>query len=575
MDGLLMSSGNQKDKYIEHLERNSKYLRRNELMIKIISSFFAVVMDIFVIFTFDQFQKVVGYISPSTFDGIIFAFASSLNMIFFTKLIFLLTLSLTSLMGIFSGGNAFKLLEILPFTGKDRGKIIIFTLYRSINLQLIVMFLGFPTATIVSVIIFGGSWLMIPFAFIVSALNISIVISLLIIISNFMANRIFNFEETSRLKNIVKILFSAGYLVIYMGISMLMSYIPKFIQMLFASSSGADLDLGLINGLLSFIPYPFSLSYIFALSIIPFESILWSKAWMILIGFAFTLVCTFFLIRKSIKTLAKQSNSEQKGLGGRNKIKKTVANRIKVIELEKRSYEKAIRSKDLRIISRDFGMIMYLIFPLIMPLMALVLMMGSGEVFETISAMNWMLLIFLIQSVLFLLMAVTGTENDSGHILLTLPLPQFYIYNSKRGTMLTTLFIAIFLPNIVLFFQFPQASGLVLLNLLYGICSVIYLTDYTLALYGFAFGKFRKKYRLEILDQKNKILKAIFIVAGMFGLLFLPLILENHLIYNLYWSPLATVTLKVVYSAIMIVIFRNLALRIFPRPKKSQSVVLK
>ena len=562
IDGALMSSGNQKEKFLQKIEKNSKYAKRNAAMTKSMSCFFIIIMDIFNLLTFHQISKIIPLIDMQNFDWYIFSFSMSLNMLVFIQMIFLITLSMPSLMGLFADGNAFKWLETFPFSRNEISKIVLFTFFRSMNIQIIVIFFGLPIIATIAVFLFGLSAMIILSTLLISFLNLLFTLGILIIVSNYMSKKVFSNENISKKESIIKMVFMVGYLGTYVGMSMLISQVPGWIIDLFAMNP--DTDLSLINGLLSFIPFPFGMSYFLGLSMIPINLIPFEDAWMMILGFIFSIIITFLLFKKAFRVLSKVSQDDRTSSTG------------ELIEITEISFsiknpKKAIIVKDLKVITRDFGLIMYLIFPIFIPLMGIISALSESSISSALNMMNGMFLIFSIQGLIFILMAVTGSEGNSGNFLQVLSIDNYIVYKAKKQIMIIILVISMTLPNLLLINKFPTESILIALNLIYQIITTLYLIEFILGSYAFCFGKIRNEYKLEIINQRFKALKTFLIVFIIFGLIFGPFLFEVLMPISRFEMDLNLVYItKIIYAFILYVLFWILATRIFKKPKKAK-----
>lgn len=519
MEGYLNSAGDQREKYIRNLEKNSKYLRNNAIMVKILSALFIGLMSIIPARTLSLISANLPLIDSSNFGAFLFATTMPITILFATFFIFLFTYGLTSVVGIFSS-NTFKWLATFPIKREDINKVIFLTFIKSLDLQLIVMFFSLPVLTA----IYLPTILSIIGAFIISSLNILFNVSLLIIISHFMARKVFTVESISTGNSIIRILVSVLYMVTAMTIGVIFNFVYTWISDIFTQSLSIGESANYINQILCFFPWPFSLSYIYAIFLFPINLIgsNFDQIEIILLGFLVSLAIIIRIVRKAFNKLFDITKGEE----GRSKT--TQSGKILPVAVNIKNPISAIIEKDLKYFLRSFQSMVYILMPIMFPLIGIFSMGGL-----TINTLDDILQVMIINyiyygmSVIFLLTAVTNAENDTGGLIYTLPIQINDIYQAKKKIIIRVLMISLILPTIILITTAPSLSVGIFLVLLIQILSLDYTTRFALFWYARMFGKIRNRYTLQMLNFEKKWLKSMIGGVLIFCLLFLPMIISG------------------------------------------------
>lgn len=502
LEGYLESAGSQREKYVEKLEKNSKSLRRSALVTKILSSVFILVLNIITAQSIGQLQDSIPYISHITFSAYLFAVTTPIIIIFGTNFLFLFTYGIQSTIGVFRG-ESFKFLKILPLSEKDIQKIVFITFFRTIDLQLICIFLGLPIYTI----IFSQNLLAVAVSLIISGINLMFYISLMVIIGNFMANKIFSFDSSSKGKNAMRIVVSVLYMITAMLVGLLFNFIAEFVGSLFNSSLSVGSTGLTINIVLCFIIWPFSLAYIYGLSLFPVEMIIqhFDQSWFLFIGLLLSVVVISLLFRKAMRILGAASLEKELDSGDRESIMP------EHIHVETSSPYRAIIEKDKKYFLRNFQSMIYLIMPVLLQVMGVVIMSiyYPEDSIESLSGLTVTEIMYLVMSIIFLIVAVTSAENETGDLLYALPVKNSDVFKAKKRIMVVDLFVAVILTTIILFFITDAVRIYVLISQLTFLVISYYGSCLGLTIYARLFGKLRDKYTLMQLNLDNKSVKQI------------------------------------------------------------------
>ncbi len=363
----------------------------------------------------------------------------------------------------------------------------------------------------------GGSIISLVAAFIVSFHNMIFIISLTIFMSYFIAKKVFKIENVSKKNTLLKIFLTIFYAAAPLFIGLIFSFVEKF----FGQNYGLGDSFFLINSLLSFIPFPFSGSIVYGISLFPLDKIYLNQVWPIFFGFAFSFVMVILFFRKSLHLLV----SVIKDVNVDIKEEKNSKREIPSIFITIRTPLKAIFKKDIIFIIRDFSLMGSVIMPITSVIMYFLTLGNIGAIGANSIISNVIKILFFTQGISFLIFGLTSAENISRELTLMLPIKQHDIYKEKRLIMWLMLFLAQLIIFIVLLFQnsnllFLDITSIfpILLNFCYEAIIIVFFSDYVLTLYALFFGKIWNNYSIQMQNSNKKALKGIIIVLSIFVL---------------------------------------------------------
>ncbi|MBD3350186.1 MAG: hypothetical protein GF364_01715 [Candidatus Lokiarchaeota archaeon] len=561
LEGYLNAAGPQRERYVKNLEKNTNSVKRQARFLKFFSGLFIALMSLIAWQPLQIFKEQVALVNDITFSAFLFAIASPITILFGTHFLFLFTYGITSVTGIF-GGQAFKLLEILPFNDKERRKILFFTFFKTLNLQIIAIFLSLPVLTIIII----RNPFAIFMAFVISAIHVLFCIGLMLLVSNFMARKIFTVDDISRGKSILRVLVSLLYMVTAMLAGITFNILFQWIGELFTSSLMIGESGLFYNQILSFVLWPYSLAYLFGLSILPMDATLsnFSQWWTILVGFTISVIFIAYILKKGVNVLVNATKEEE---GGGHKEEESEFTDVKI---STKGPVKAIISKDLKFFLRNFQMMIYLIIPIITPLVGTFSASPAVEFYpQQLWILNLVNLIYYAMSIVFLTIAVTSAENETGDLLYSLPIKSIQVYKAKRTIMVPTMLLSLIFPTFYMLYFVPEYYLITTLNAIAWILIFIYGTDYALMLYARLFGKIRNKYAILLVNVSKKSIKSILGVISIFLIMGIPEILI--LILTATILPLEQINIMVyvitcIISAIIMFVVRHYTMKTFNAP---------
>ncbi|MCK4688403.1 MAG: hypothetical protein KAT66_09760, partial [Candidatus Lokiarchaeota archaeon] len=218
MDGQLASAGAHQARLIEKFKKNKKYIKNQFLALKFIFAFLLLFIPILPLATY---LEIFGHIGDGTYtiNTILFMSSFIFGIYFAMTFLYMILFGMISTSS-FMSGNAFKWLQTLPFSKKDLKKIGLMTLFRNLDVPLIILVLGFPIIMLIGT----QNFLIFISSLLVSFLNVVFNFSLLIILGEKLSYLFSESKDKSKKVNIVRIVTMLGYFIIAFGSGLVMSW---------------------------------------------------------------------------------------------------------------------------------------------------------------------------------------------------------------------------------------------------------------------------------------------------------------------------------------------------------------
>ncbi|MEJ2251499.1 MAG: hypothetical protein P8Y97_17820 [Candidatus Lokiarchaeota archaeon] len=498
LDAQLQTAGSNQSKILERLENSKNTMRTQAVILKVVYMILFIFLPIMPLLAYiqisDRLSQAIFPIETALFTSS-FLFCIFFGMTFIYLIIFGL-MNTSS----FMRGEVFKWLNTLPLPEKKLNKIGFLTIFRSLDLPLIVMFLAFPVIMTIGtrnifVLITTG---------LTSIITVLFNFCLLILIGRRLSRVLSTGSVKDKKASAIRIFTMLGFI--------LLSFLTSFFINLSFSSIGFFINLfaslqnaNLFNLLLSLIPFPFSPAYLVALSTFPSQFSL--NIWITTITgmLLFTLI-TYYVYKKAIKSLKLVTYT-----GGKTSI--TISKQIikveRKLEITITSPIKAYLRKDLITATRDIQTLMFLIMPLIIPII-----MSFSFVFalSDIPGGNIYLLIvslaILMNSVYISAMLVSGLltmEETGATVMASLPVVPRERAKSKFYLLFTIQTLSQIIPNIILLIILQNFEifliGLIFLLIVWNMLFNIFLLKIRF------FGRMRYKYTIEEVNKEHKVTK--------------------------------------------------------------------
>jgi membrane protease YdiL (CAAX protease family) len=456
--------------------------------------------------------------------------------------------------GSFMSGNAFKWLQTLPFSKKSLKKIGFITLFRNLDIPLIILIMGFP-------IIMGFATqdiLIFLICLVVSIVNVILSFSILVIVGEKMSILFSESKVKSKHATLIRIIMMIGYIIIMLGTSLIFSWGISFVETLFVIFSANDPSF-ILMVLLSLIPFFFAPAFLVSLNTLQYQvhPILILTT---LTGFALSIVLTWVIFKYAQKALHSAISTEVKT----EKVEKKEIQ----FELNPTSPIKAYIRKDIVSSTRDIQSFMFIFFPIFYPLIQILSMIGLfNELTISIEVILFIWPIILIVYVFIPIMLIVGflnIEESGSSTLASLPLLPRDQAKAKIILMMSIQGLSLITTSIVLFLLLQSVVVIILLLVSLPIAWIFLLFMFVLKIKFF--GQMKYKYIIEELHKENKILKWIAMILSDIGL-FLAILITGYILILLLGIIIGLIVLGVIGIlglALMGFIFN----RMFPKEEK-------
>ena len=532
MEASLASSGAHQARLIEKFKKNKNYIRNQFLGLKIVFTFLFAFLPLI---PFGTYLQIADYLREGTFtlNAIIFVSSFLFAIYFGIMLLYMLLFGMVSTSS-FMSGNAFKWLQTLPFSKKDLKKIGFMTLFRNLDLPLIVLTLAFPLFMLfgtLNVLIFLVTLL-------VSFVNVVFSFSLLVLVGEKLSFLFSESRGTSKKANVIRMVTMLGYFIIAFGTGFVLQWGFSAIDMFFEIFETSE-PSNIMIIFLSLIPLLLAPGYLITLSTIPNQVPL-ALLLSTLVGFALFILITFLLFRKAQGALRSTISTEIK-------TKKVVERKPIQVEVNPITPIKAFIRKDLVSSTRDIQSFMFIFFPIFYPLILVLTLQGPliGEV----TSIEGILIVWSIILLVYLFippMLVAGflnIEESGASTIASLPVVPREQVKAKIILMLSIQGLSLVLLSIVLTFLLNSFLIILLLLLTLPIAwtFVLFMLEMKITL----FGKMKYKYIIEELNKEHKIAKWILMLISVAALYFIFL-LVGILLISLFGTTIAIILLSII-----------------------------
>ncbi|TFF87389.1 MAG: hypothetical protein EU548_10370, partial [Promethearchaeota archaeon] len=444
MEAQIQSTGANQAKLMERFKKNKKSVRHQVLALKVVYAimlFFTAVVPLV-----GYFQIIDGLnFGIYSIETIIFGGTFIFGIFFTIQLLYLLLLGMLNISAMMTG-EAFKWYETLPLSKKRLQKLGLVTVIRNLDAAIITVIVSFPILTA----IFTQNILLVIISCVVSVINVIFGISVLVLVAE-RISRIFRVEQVSSKKaTIIRIFTTLSYFIVAFSGSLLVQWAINAIQDIFIAFEASSIP-EIINLILGFIPFPFASGNLLILFIDPsqFPIELWIPR---LIGLTILIFLTWFLYKKAIKSMRNvtiSSSIEKKTKVERKKLEDII------VDVSTKTPIQAYRRKDLSTASRDMQTLMFLILPLILPLVySVILVAALGSEAETFNEMDVLIFwsILMVYQPMISIMTTTGflnMEDGGASILAGLPIHPRNQAKAKLSVLLTIQTISFFIPALL------------------------------------------------------------------------------------------------------------------------------
>jgi membrane protease YdiL (CAAX protease family) len=518
MEGQIASAGAHQAKLLEKFKKNKKYIKHQYLALKFVFAFLFVFLPIFPLFTFLESANKVGQ-GTHSINTILFVSSLALMIFFGMTVLYMLMLGMVSTSSYMSG-NAFKWLQTLPFSKNNLKKLGLMTIFRNLDIPLIILFAGFPIITLIATQDIYTFLISLP----VSLITVIFSFSILVRIGEKMSSLFSESKSKSKRASLMRTITMLGYFIIMFSTGFTFSFGINAVEGLFDVFSTTEPPLILIISL-SMIPFLFSPAFLVSLATIQFQVhpiLIFST----LTGFVLTIVLTWALLK-----------------GTQRALHSAISTEIKTEEVEKREIEFELKSlspmaayirKDVVSSTRDIQSFMFVFFPIFYPLIIIFSMIGLfNELIFTIEVImiTWsVLLIFYLIIPIMLIVGFLNIEESGSSTLASLPISPRDQAKAKIILMSSIQGLSLILTSIILTLLIKSIWVIALLLITLPFAWLFLLFMFILKIKFF--GQMKYKYVVEEVNKRNKALKWIAMILSEIGLYMTILITGTILILS-------------------------------------------
>ncbi|MFX1255209.1 MAG: hypothetical protein ACFFCZ_26650, partial [Promethearchaeota archaeon] len=551
-DGQMQSMGSNQARFMERLNKDNNYMRNVSRMMKIFTSIYCAIVGLFPVIGFIEIKLAL----QNGVDPIWAVFSGSLvfSMFFAVQLTILVLFGVLFASGLMSGGS-FRWLTTLPLGKGDMEKVSLFTLFRGVDLQLIILTLVFPVVTA----IITQNPLLVGISIIIAVSNAIFSLSILVILGRKMFIIMERNDESNPKTSLIRILtmltYVIGSILFFVLIQSVWRVLVNFIRVPFLSIQMTEV----FSLVLSFIPFPFAGGFLVTLltantpSVSPF---VWIGS---IIGLGLSLLFTYAMYKKALGSLHNIAFSEVKT--SQPTQKKTLLEDVKIKTV---SPVRAFIKKDLSIATRDIQVMMAFIFPFLMPLVMFISISASSPDVAVSFANSGFNMSFMAMAAIVIIAGFSNMENTGASIISSLPILVRDQVSAKIRYLMVILPLATL--SSLIFALFQGNPGVFIEALI----NTLFLLPVT-AIAGIAgflvkirlFGKLKYKYVLEDFHNNNKIVKWIIVSTVVFMITLGAVILTSVTTELFGFLGYAVIlTLEIGLSIVLLLIFN----RMFPKP---------
>jgi len=552
MEGQIASAGAHHAKLIEKFKKNNKYIKHQYWSLKLVFAFLFLVLPIFPLV---NFLLSADYINQGTHTTHTIFFISSFSlMIFFgMTLLYMLMLGMISTSS-FMSGNAFKWLQTLPFSKTSLKKLGLMTIFRNLDIPLIVLIAGFPIITLIATQDIFTFLISIP----ASIVSVVFSFSILVMVGEKMSYLFSESKTKSKRATLVRTITMLGYFLVTFATGFIFSLGINAVVGLFDVFTTTEPPFALIM-VLSLIPFLFAPAFLVSLTTVQFQvhPILILTT---LTGFALTIVFTWVLFKTAQRALHSAISTEIK-------IEKIEKREIK-FEVISTSPIKAYIRKDLVSSTRDIQSFMFVFFPIFYPLIMIFSMIGLfNELTFSIEVILFVWSILLIFYLIIPIMLVVGffnIEESGSSTTASLPIVPRDQAKAKLIIMSSIQGISLILTSIILAFLINSFIVIILLLISLPIAWTFLLLMFVLKIKFF--GQMKYKFVIEEVNKRNKPGKWITMVLSEIGL-YLVIVITGTILLLIFDILIALIVLGVIGLlglSIMVFCF----VRMFPKVQK-------
>ncbi|GAB4307370.1 MAG: hypothetical protein Kow0069_04840 [Promethearchaeota archaeon] len=507
--GQIEMSGTNQARLLERLSKNPRTARNQGIAVKVIYGVLLAVLPIMPVLVYVQVNEALSSgILPV--DTVVFVASLLLVFYFATQLVYLLILGVAFLGGV-TTGEVFRFLETLPLSRNGIQRTAYFTLLRAYDVPLLAMVGALP---VLMAYYTKNVGLMVA-CVVSSVASVVLLFGITIFVSQKFSKALGG-TESSRKATTLRIFAMLGYAGVVMGTSLMINWAFSSIGRFFTWFAAVE-NPRAWNYLLSLIPFPFAPAYLIATSALPARAISVPLLVTSIVGVAELCVLSWVLFKKVVGVLRDVTSEQRRTRVKSGKKLKGDAEEALSRPLVVRTPVAAFRKKDLTIATRDVQTFMFLIMPMVLPL---IMAFSAGEAVaggdpRDLAVFGAIYLLYSLMGAAMLVAGLLNLEESGASALAALPVVPRQQALAKLSVVFPVIVVASSLPYL---FTAPIAGWTESVTLLPLPLMGVFFTLLIFVLKVRLFGKLPFKYTVEEVNVENKVLKWLFIVLVAGGL---------------------------------------------------------
>jgi len=556
IESQLQSAGSNQARLLEKMEKNKNYMRNNVIALKIVYAFVLSFMPIIPLISYFQVRELLG---SAPIEAIIFTQSIIFSIFFGLNFAYLILFGMLNTSS-FMSGESFDWLHTLPISEKKMKKLGFLTIFRSLDLPLIVMMLSFP----IIIVIGTQDVLLMIITAIASIPNVVLSFSILIFIGEKLSRILYGEQKTTKKTTILRMATMIGYILMAMSLGLIINLSVQAVDFLFNIFIASE-NMLILSIIFSLIPYPFAPSFLISNFSAPLQvsPIIWTTT---IIGFILFILLTWIIYHKavnSLKTVTAFEKREEKIEHPREKKEEEIE-----VEITTRTPIMAYLRKDLTTATRDFQTFMFLLMPIIFPL--ILVLSGSAAIsfsnpLEDAILIWILILVSLAYIPAILVSGLLNMEETGATILSSLPIIPRDQAKAKLLLMLSIQTASFLIAPLILSIFFGVWTIFLLIGASIPLAWTFMILFFELKIR--LFGQMRYKYVIEEINREKKVLKwavMLIIELSLFVLVIIIVLSIAFLIADIILISSVVLIIGLIGTLTTWYAFN----RLFPKPKE-------
>ncbi|MFX0176031.1 MAG: type II CAAX prenyl endopeptidase Rce1 family protein [Candidatus Hodarchaeota archaeon] len=487
-----------RSKFFENIKKSQRFIRNKILATKI---FGAIIFGVLPIIPLVTYLQIIHYLDNNIIpiDIVIFGGGIIFSIFFLVQFFNFFLLAMINTTMIMSG-KIFEWYESLPITRDTLKRLVFLTIFRSLDLPILVIIFAFPITMFIGtldilILVICGS---------ISLLNFLFSFLILVVFGE-RINRIMDINEANSKKTFfIRIFNLFSYVLIVVSSVYLIQWASESIGTFFSLFANQE-NTAFINLILSIIPYPLNPGYFIALFITPNQVSL--NLWIsISIGLIIFITLTWGIYKQSLKSLDHATISKFKPIKRKVLLDKDNFS----VKIKRKKPVGAFLKKDLIIASRDLKSFMSIVMPIFLSF----IFVFTYDISNKELILNWFVLVgFNIIITGITVNGILKIEEPSETIKASLPIVQRHQAKAKLILIFGVYIVALISP-LILYINNTDFNEFLIITLLTFPIAVIFLLIMFIMRIRF-FSKLRNFYIVEEINPQNKFIKWAIIFASV------------------------------------------------------------